>query len=86
MQTITTKHLSATNTKGSRIKATASGGASHTIPFDYGLDGPQQAHGKAAESLINRLAWNGVWVGGTLDKTGDRMIWVNSVTDLKITR
>lgn len=65
MQSITTKYISATNTRGSRIKATAGKGQSITIGYDHGAT---CAHRVAAVALINKLDWCGdlVWCeGGT---------------------
>lgn len=63
MQSINTKYLSATNTKGSRIKAYASYGKEFnlTMPYDYALD-TQQAHAKVAMELAKRLNWAEDWV------------------------
>jgi hypothetical protein len=56
MQAITTKFLSATNTRGSRIKATCDAG-SVTISYPYELDYPD-THRKAAQALVDKLGWN----------------------------
>ena len=53
MQAIITKYLSATNSRGSRIKATCSSG-SVTIPYPYELSG-QAVHRAAAEALVAKL-------------------------------
>ena len=53
MQTIITKYLPATNTKGSRIKATCNRG-SCTIPYPYELSG-DAVHNAAAQALVNRF-------------------------------
>lgn len=53
MQAIQTKFLSATNFKGSRIKATCERG-SLVIPLDYGLSG-DKVHRAAADALILRF-------------------------------
>lgn len=50
-QSITTKYLPATNTRGSRIKATSWKG-SVTISYPVDLDGPL-AHEKAAQTLLD---------------------------------
>lgn len=63
MVTITTKYLGPTNTRGSRIKATASSGPSVTIGYDPALNsGPN--HDAAARKLMERLGAAGVWHRG----------------------
>ena len=68
MQAITTKYLFATNSKGSRIKATCDAG-SITIPYPHELSG-MDVHAKAAMELCRKLGWtsmhgyDGDWVGG----------------------
>lgn len=72
MQSIITKYLPATNTRGARIKATASGcNRSVTISFPYerafDSDG---AHWHAAKTLLAELPWPNVkWHCGNT-KTG----------------
>ena len=63
MQAITTKYLPATNTRGSRIKATAGQGQSITVGYDHGAP---CAHRVAAIALIKKLDWTGdlVWCEG----------------------
>lgn len=56
MQAIHVKYISATNTKGSRIKATASAG-SLTISYPHELSG-QSVYRKAAEELVIKLGWD----------------------------
>ena len=64
MQAITIKYLPATNTKGSRFKATAAAG-SITVGYDYDLN--TEGNVKAAVSaLLAKLGWtapNGYTVG-----------------------
>lgn len=65
MQAITTKFIAATNTRGSRIKATAGQGQSITVGYDHSA---RCAHREAAIALIKKLDWSGdlVWCeGGT---------------------
>jgi hypothetical protein len=67
MQYISTKFLSATNTKGSRIKAQASFvKESITISYDHSLD-CEQAHAKAAMQLARKLDWKGEYSSGGND-------------------
>lgn len=68
-QAITTKYLSPTNVKGSRIKATASAG-SITLHLDHAL-GIEANHAKAAEALASKFNWRGNWFrGGMPDDAG----------------
>jgi len=65
MQAITTKYLGATNTLGSRIKATSESGESLTISYDYSVD---NSHIPAIKALKDKLGWDGkMVVGGTKD-------------------
>jgi len=63
MQTINCKVLPATNTKPTRIKATAEGGFSHTISsWDGNID---EGYKKAALQLKrDKLGWTGKMIGG----------------------
>ena len=68
-QSITTKYLSATDCRGERIKATASGAGnkySFTYDWDYSL-GTTDNHIAAAKGLVAKLEWGhleGPWTGG----------------------
>lgn len=64
MQAIEVKYLPATNTKGARIKATASAG-SVTVGWPYELSG-EEAHKVAALALCNKFGWTTNIVGGQL--------------------
>lgn len=68
MQAIQTKFIGATNTKGSRIKATCAAG-SITIKYPNELSG-QAAHRAVADALVVKLGWiepnYGPLVGGCL--------------------
>jgi len=64
MQAIETKYLPATNTRGSRIKATSASGLSVTVPYPHELSG-MECHWEAARALIAKLGWGGAeYVGG----------------------
>ena len=71
MQTINVKYLPATNTKGTRIKASCEGG-SITISRDYGSN-IEQDYMEAAKQLKSKLFWTGTMVGG---HTKDGMVFV----------
>ena len=68
MQAIITKYVGPTNTKPSRIKATAAAG-SITVSYDYSLD-IKGNHVVAAKKLAAKFGWSGKWVQGCLH-TGD---------------
>lgn len=64
-QTISTKYLPATNTRGSRIKAMTTSGISKTVGYKYELN-TDQNHIEAAKALFNELDWKGeIAVGAT---------------------
>ena len=63
-QAIVTKYLPATNTKGSRIKATAWAGST-TLSYDYSLN-IEGNHKAAAKALADKLNWVGNYHGGGL--------------------
>lgn len=56
MKAIVTKYLPATDRKESRIKATAEGVKSITIPYPHELS-DEDAHRKAAEAICVRQGW-----------------------------
>ncbi len=63
-QAITTKYIPASNTKGSRIKASAYAGS---IFFDYAHElNAEENHAEAAQKLARKMGWNGRWFGGGL--------------------
>lgn len=57
MQTITTKCLSATDTTGTRIKATSSSGISMTRSYEHGMS-TEENHEEVAMALAERLEWD----------------------------
>jgi hypothetical protein len=61
MQAIVTKFLGPTNSRGSRIKATASA-ASITVSYDHRLN-PEQNHDAACRALVAKLGWNTEYYG-----------------------
>lgn len=56
-QAIVTKYIGPSNTKGSRIKATAAAG-SVTLHIDNALN-IEENHAKAAQALANKFKWRG---------------------------
>lgn len=61
-QAITTKFLGPTNSRGSRIKATAAAG-SVTVSYDHALN-TDDNHSAAAKALAAKYGWAGDWIGG----------------------
>ena len=65
MKAIVTKYLSATNSRGSRIKASAEGVKSITIGYPHDLSG-EDCHKAAAVELCKKYGWSVNLVGGGL--------------------
>ena len=65
MKAIQTKYHGATNTRSSRISATAEGGNRVSIPYPHELSG-EAVHAAAALALCRKLGWQGELVGGGL--------------------
>ena len=63
-QAIVTKYHGPTNTRGSRITATASAGRV-TVPYHYGMNSDDN-HRAAAEALKAKMAWKGDLAAGAL--------------------
>jgi hypothetical protein len=79
-QAIITKYIGPSNTKGSRIKATAAAG-SITLHLDHALS-TEENHAKAAEALANKFKWRGCWYGGGMpDDSG--YCWVSAETSVE---
>jgi len=73
MQTIETKYVGATNYRGSRIIATASGNSiKFTVSYDSGQP-DENMHKTAAIGLCNKVGWEGEMIGG---HTKHGMVWV----------
>jgi len=75
-QSILTKCIPASNTRGTRIKAVQSGWSnkrdcvSITIAYPYEFD-VEKAHAIAAEMLAKKLGWNGRYVCASLGAWSD---------------
>ena len=68
MKAITTRYLGATNTKGSRIKATTDDGKdgrSLVMPYDHEFE-QSENHKRCAEALAKQLNWNVTLISGEL--------------------
>ena len=76
-QAIETKYLRATDTKGSRIKASAFGG-SITVGYDYELN-TWENHRAAADALIAKMGWSGTYAqGGNAKGNGDVFVKIEA--------
>lgn len=64
MQTIETTYHGATNTRGARIRAKASGGHALTISYPHDATNDTDPHIKAALALCAELNWRGRLVFG----------------------
>lgn len=74
-QTILTTFCGATNKLGCRIIAKNSyGNTKITYNMNYNLI--EENHREAALTLCNKLGWNGRLVGGKIDGTCDKMVWI----------
>lgn len=75
-QAIITRYHGPTNTRGSRISATAQAGRIY-LAHDYSL-GIEENHAKAAEAYARKSQWSGEWIGGAAP---DFYCWTLSATD-----
>lgn len=64
MTAIETHGLGPTDSKGSRIVATAGDSARITIPYRHNLSA-EENHKAAAEALVAEMGWSGDMVAGT---------------------
>ena len=65
-QAIVTRYHGPTDTKGTRVSATAEAGRIY-VAWDYSLD-TNTNHARAAETLARKFGWTGKFVaGGTRD-------------------
>ena len=62
MQTITTKFIGPSNTRGARVRATTASGKSHTVPYDH--ETGNKSHDVAALGLARKLGWSGSLIEG----------------------
>jgi hypothetical protein len=62
-QSISTRYIGPTDTKGSRVKARSSSGLSITIGWADELNSDAN-HTQAARALASKLGWSGLWIGG----------------------
>ena len=73
MQTITTRYKGATNYRGARMVAVASGGRRVSVPYPHELSG-DDCHREALYALAVKLGWHGPMIAGH-NKDGS-MTWV----------
>jgi len=71
MKAIYIKYLSATDTKGTRYKATDNDGNSITLPYDYELNSREMG-AKAALALCDKMEWPTDLIGN-----GDVFLFAN---------
>lgn len=84
-QAITTKYLGPTNSRGSRIKATArkrsNSGPEMSATTSYQHGGTEIEHCRAAKACAEKLGWSGLWVGGgNVDEDGFVFVCVGGIT------
>ncbi len=79
-KTIATKYHGPTNTRGSRISATATSGQRLTVGYDDALSS-EQNHMAAAQELLTKLNWSGQWFAGA---TPDGYVFVTP-SDMTLT-
>lgn len=75
MKAILTRYHGPTNFKGSRISAFDSDGNRITISYPHELSG-ENVHRKAAETLRDKMKWEGEMVGGAI-KDGYAFVFVD---------
>lgn len=73
MQTIETRYHGPTDTKSSRVSATASGGAGRVMLTWDNARGSEDNHAAACAALMRKMNWRGTMQGG---HTKRGMVWV----------
>ena len=83
MQSITTKYLCATNSRGERVKATTSSGISNTISWDYSISENIDNHINAVHYLNKKLNWGGEMAyGGFNNNDGYTFVFIRETINL----
>lgn len=77
MQSIITKVSPATNTRGTRIVATSTGGSRISVAYPHHLKEGTQAHWEAANKLAQKLGWTGTMQAGGI-KGGYVFVFIDS--------
>ena len=78
-QAIITKSLPFTNTKPTRVKATAQAG-SIILSWDHGLNA-EQNHALAAWALCEKYDWKGTYCGGAMPNGGYCFVCIDGQRD-----
>ena len=84
MKAIRTKYHGPTDTRGSRIVATAEGGPKPhraTVPYDHGSDNP---HRDAAVALCRKLGWTGTLCEGGLPDGSVAWVFVDKAERIEV--
>ena len=79
MQTITTKYVGPTNSRGSRVIARTTSGVRRVMAWDYARS-QDSNHREAAHLLAEQLGWAGEWIAGTLNENGNVYVCVSGAT------
>ena len=82
MQAIITKFLPATNSSGSRIKASCDAGTV-TVDYPYEANWGAEAHAVAVRALLAKLGWAGSWRMGCAPQKGCNVAYVAVCLDDK---
>lgn len=80
-QSIETKYMPPTSSRGARIKATTSQGATITVTCGQEKT-DEMEHVKALTELVNKLGWHGEWHGGAVK--GGARVWVRGTCSVII--
>lgn len=85
MQSIYTRYLGATDTRGARIKVFTSGKApSLMLPYDHEAD-TDCNHMQAAMALATKLKWYGVWIEGSAPDGRGNVYVMETTASFRIT-
>lgn len=79
MKTITTKMLGVTATRPTRIKAFTNEPGAPTITRTYNTynnESYEENCCAVAKELMEQLGWTGTMVGGSVDRSGDKITFV----------
>ncbi len=86
MQAITVKYIGPSNTKPSRLKATAANGHSVTVPYSLPDETADwQGYNRAALALCEKLGWTGEMIAGAIDNGAYVYVFTDK-TSMRINR
>lgn len=74
---ILTRYFPPTNTLDARIRVTAEGGMSLSVPYDDRLS-LQDNHRRATAAFVRKAGWGGKWVPGSVEQG---YVWVDPDDD-----